>query len=101
MRVLLVLFTLVLFTSSPAFSLTVEEIIRLKGAGVSEEIIALLIEKEAESRILSPDRTVGMGEIILPDGRRNFIYYSVTSPTLEKEPLSQVIIPFWAIKVSP
>lgn len=67
-----------------AFALTIEEIIKLKKAGVSDETIQLLIktghEERERQRRYDPARMVGSKEIILPDGRKQVIYYSVTDP---------------------
>ncbi len=103
-RVLMVFFFIVFpnfLHLAPAFSLTVEEVLKLKKAGVSEETIRFLGELEAKVQASSPDRSVGMKEIVLPDGGRRFIYYSVTPPELEKETPVYQIPPLWQIELTP
>ncbi len=82
--VLSCLFCFLLASSQDLFALTVDEIIQLKKAGVSDETIQSLIKSESEERQrqerYDPSRTVGSKEIVLPDGRRQIIYYSITDP---------------------
>lgn len=76
----LVLFFIPVFAAGTC-ALTVDEIIRLKNAGVSDETIQLLIRRESEEREKhDPSRIVGRKEITLPDGRRQIIYYSISDP---------------------
>ena len=60
----------------PLHALTVEEIIRLKEAGVEDRTIQLLIEKDKE-------KGLGTAEIERPEGGRDKIHYSTTSPEEE------------------
>ncbi len=75
---------IVLLWAAGSLALSVDEIIKLKKAGVSDETIQTLIKAENEERErqrrYDPARTVGSKEITLPDGRRQIIYYSVTDP---------------------
>lgn len=48
-----------LFGASPAFSLTPEEVLKLKAAGVSEETLQLMLQKEQEDKV--PSRTLEQG----------------------------------------
>ena len=71
---LLLLFTLIssLLNVLPAYALTVEEVIRLKEAGVDEKTIQLLIEQDKA-------KSLGVKEIERPEGGRDKIYYSTAT----------------------
>jgi hypothetical protein len=60
----------------PLYGLTVEEVLRLKQAGVGEETIRMLIQEESS-------KTLGVREVERPDGGKDKIYYSITSPEEE------------------
>jgi len=58
-----------------SFALTVEEVIKLKKAGVSDETIQLMIQHEMQREKLSdPYKNIGVREIREPDGRSATIY---------------------------
>ena len=58
-----------------SFALNVEEVIKLKKAGVSDETIQLMIQHEMQREKLSdPYKNIGVREIREPDGRRATIY---------------------------
>ena len=75
---LLICFLLVAF---PLYALTVEEVIRLKEAGVDDKTIQMLIEEDKA-------KSVGVKEIERPEGGRDKIYYSIT-PSEEETRRSQ------------
>ncbi len=81
---IIVCLIMIFWFTTGAFALTIEEIMKLKKAGVSDETIQLLIKTEHEERErqrrYDPARMVGSKEITLPDGRKQVIYYSVTDP---------------------
>jgi hypothetical protein len=60
----------------PLYALTVEEVIRLKEAGVDEKTIQMLIEE-------GKARSLGVTEVERPEGGRDKIYYSITPPEEE------------------
>jgi hypothetical protein len=64
-------------------ALTVDEIIKLKQAGVEDRTIQLLIEKEKVKR----EGTSGLGvkETTRPDGGKDVTYFSVTTPEEERK----------------
>ena len=64
-------------------ALTVDEIIKLKQAGVEDRTIQLLIEKEKAER----EGTSGLGvkETVRPDGGKDVTYFSVTTPEEERK----------------
>jgi hypothetical protein len=64
-------------------ALTVDEIIKLKQAGVEDRTIQLLIEREKAER----EGTSGLGvkETVRPDGGKDVTYFSVTTPEEERK----------------
>jgi hypothetical protein len=64
-------------------ALTVDEIIKLKQAGVEDRTIQLLIEQEKVKR----EATGGLGvkETTRPDGGKDVTYFSVTTPEEERK----------------
>jgi len=58
------------------YALTVEEVIRLKEAGVDDKTIQMLIEEDKA-------KSLGVKEIERPEGGRDKIYYSITPPEEE------------------
>ncbi len=64
-------------------ALTVEEIIRLKEAGVDDRTIQLLVEREMMKR--ENVQGIGVREIERPDGSRDKTYFSVVSPEEEEK----------------
>ena len=72
--VLAALSTIDLFFSPSGFALTPEEVLKLKAAGVSDETIQLMIQKEQEDKVPAEMRQQGyatdqMGTWKLKDGR--------------------------------
>ena len=74
-RYTLVTVTIVLFLPLVSFALTVEEVITLKKAGVSDEVIQLMIQQEMQEEKLSdPYKNMGVRKIEEPDGGSATIY---------------------------
>jgi hypothetical protein len=71
-----VLLCILLFSLSPiSFALTVEEVIKLKKEGVSDETIQLMIEQEMLGvKLADPYKNMGVQEIKKPDGKSSTIY---------------------------
>jgi len=67
---------ILLFSLSPiSFALTVEEVIKLKKEGVSDETIQLMIEQEMQgAKLADPYKNMGVKEIKKPDGNSSTIY---------------------------
>lgn len=58
-----------------SFSLTVEEVITLKKAGVSDETIQLMIQQEMMSKKLAdPYKNIGVRKVVEPDGKSATVY---------------------------
>ncbi len=77
---------IVLLEASVAFPLTPEEVLKLKAAGVSEETIQMMLQKEREDKIPAKMREQGyatehMGTWKLQDGR------TITSTGKRRQPL--------------
>ena len=71
----LVTVAIVLFLPLVSFALTVEEVITLKKAGVSDEVIQLMIQQEMQEEKLSdPYKNMGVRKIQEPDGGSATIY---------------------------
>ena len=71
----LLIFTTVLFLPFVSFALTVEEVIKLKKAGVSDETIQLMIQQEMQQEKLSdPYKNMGVRKTEEPDGGGATIY---------------------------
>ena len=83
MRRLLLIAFLTLIATSPAYSLTVEEILALKKAGVSEETIQMLLEREREDKAMA----LRAGTWKLPDGR---VVYSTEGGSTSTQPYQEV-----------
>ena len=67
--------TLLIFMTSIAFALTVEEVIQLKKEGVSDETIQLMIQHEMQREQLSdPETEMGVRRVEEPDGRSATVY---------------------------
>ena len=64
------------FMVSPLCALTVDEVIRLKEAGVDDKTIQMLIEQER--MIQEETKGLGVKEIEKPGGVKDKIYYSIT-----------------------
>jgi len=78
--------TLFFSLASSPFALTVEEVIRLKKEGVTDETIQLMIEQEMLDATLSdPDRNMGVRRVEEPDGRGSTVYSTGTAKD-RKEP---------------
>ncbi len=74
-RNILFLITFVLLLPRISFSLTVEEVIKLKKAGVDNKTIQLMIQQEMQREKLSdPYKNIGVRKIEEPDGRSATIY---------------------------
>lgn len=78
-----------ILTASPAPGLTLEEIIRLKEAGVSDETIQKYIELEKErlrrERTPAPGAVMGRRTVRGPDGKKKVIIYSIQDPAKVRE----------------
>ncbi len=76
--------TLVFFLTSSPCALTVEEVLQLRNAGVSDETIQLMIEQEMLRESSSdPDRNMGVRRVEEPDGRKSTIYSTGTAEDRE------------------
>ena len=74
-RNILFLIIFVLLLPCVTFSLTVEEVIKLKKAGVDNKTIQLMIQQEMQREKLSdPYKNIGVRKIEEPDGRSTTIY---------------------------
>ena len=74
-RYTLLTVTIVLFLPLVSFALTVDEVIKLKKAGVSDETIQLMIQQEMQEEKLSdPYKNMGVRKIKEPDGGSATIY---------------------------
>ena len=72
---LLFVMTVIFFLPRVSFSLTVEEVIKLKKAGVSDETIQLMIQQETVSKKASdPYKNIGVRKVTEPDGRSATVY---------------------------
>ncbi len=71
-------FLSVLFFAANAHALTLDEIIRLVEAGVEDRTIQMLMQQEKADR--EGNGGVGVREIKRPDGRKDIIYTSVSTP---------------------
>ena len=67
------------FLATTASPVTVEEILRLKKAGVSDETIQRYIELE-KLRLRGPGRFMGRKTVVGPDGKKRVIIYSIEDP---------------------
>lgn len=68
---------------SQAFALNVEDLLRLKRAGVSDETLQLFIQLELEkvhAQTVGPGRTMGQRTVEGPDGKKRVIRYSIEDP---------------------
>ena len=65
------------------YALTVEQIIKLKEAGVEDRTIQMLIQQEELTR--EDKEGVGVKETTRPDGGRDKIYYAVTTSEEERK----------------
>ena len=72
---LLFVMTVIFFLPRVSFSLTVEEVIKLKKAGVSDETIQLMIQQETVSKKADdPYKNIGVRKVTEPDGRSSTVY---------------------------
>lgn len=72
---LLFVMTVIFFLPCVSFSLTVEEVVKLKKAGVSDETIQLMIQQETVSKKTSdPYKNIGVRKVTEPDGRSSTVY---------------------------
>jgi len=75
LRKTIVIVAIFFFLPQLSFSLTVEEVIKLKKAGVSKETIQLMIQQEMQREELSdPYKNIGVRKIKKPDGKSSTIY---------------------------
>ncbi|MFH1626467.1 MAG: hypothetical protein ABID54_15110 [Pseudomonadota bacterium] len=87
----LIIFSFSLMISNGVSALTVEEIIKLKKAGVSDETIQMLIrqeqQKKGETKESSPNpyKTMGTWEVKDPDGKEATIYTTGSGEDQEKD----------------
>ncbi len=69
------LVAIILFIPFISFSLTVDEVIKLKKAGVSDETIQLMIQHKMMSEKLSdPYKNIGVRKVKEPDGSSATVY---------------------------
>ncbi|MBW1854787.1 MAG: hypothetical protein JRJ00_08945 [Deltaproteobacteria bacterium] len=74
-RKTIVIAAIIFFLPHLTFSLTVEEVIKLRKAGVSDETIQLMIQQEMQREELSdPYKNIGVRKIKKPDGKSSTIY---------------------------
>ncbi len=74
-RKTIVIVAIIFFLPHLSFSLTVEEVIKLRKAGVSDETIQLMIQQEMQREELSdPYKNIGVRKIKKPDGKSSTIY---------------------------
>ena len=91
-----IIISLYLITCNGVSALTVDEIVKLKKAGVSDETIQMMIrleqEKSGETNSSSPDpyKTIGTWEVKDPDGREATIYTTGTGKDKEEEDQERV-----------
>ena len=72
---LLFVMTVIFLLSRVSFSLTVEEVVKLKKAGVSDETIQLMIQQETVSKKTSdPYKNIGVRKVTETDGRSSTVY---------------------------
>ena len=72
---LLFVMTVIFFLPRVSFSLTVEEVVKLKKAGVSDETIQLMIQQETVSKKADdPYKNIGVRKVTEPDGRSSTVY---------------------------
>ena len=64
------------FVAVPLSALTVDEVIRLKEAGVEDKTIQMLIEQERMTQ--GETKGLGVKEIEKPGGGKDKLYYSIT-----------------------
>ena len=82
---LLFVMTVVFFLPSVSFSLTTEEVIKLKKAGVSDETIQLMIQQEKTSKKADdPYKNTGVRKVTEPDGRSSTVYSTGENDDREK-----------------
>ncbi len=71
----LVLCIMLFLQSHVSFALTIEEVIKLKKEGISDETIQLMIRQEMQKEKLSdPYKNMGVRELNNPDGTSSTIY---------------------------
>ena len=84
---------LVIALGPSASALTVEELLSLRKAGVSDETIRLFIQLELErgrAQSIGPGRTMGKKTVLGPDGKKRVITYSIEDPErIRRERLEQ------------
>jgi len=74
-RKTIVIAATLLFLPHLSFSLTVEEVIKLKKAGVNDDTIQLMIQQEMQKEELSdPYKNIGVRKIKKSDGKSSTIY---------------------------
>ena len=74
---LLFAMTISFFLPCVSFSLTVEEVLKLKKEGVSDETIQLMIQHEMmNARVSDPYKNMGVRKVKEPDGRSATVYSS-------------------------
>lgn len=67
----------VFFFTIPLFALTIDQIIKLKEAGVDDRTIQMLIEQEKKGQ--EAKEGLGVKEVPRPEGGKDKIYYSTTT----------------------
>ena len=82
---LLFVMIVIFFLPRVSFSLTVEEVVKLKKAGVSDETIQLMIQQETVSKKADdPYKNTGVRKVTEPDGRSSTVYSTGESDDREK-----------------
>ena len=82
---LLFVMTIIFFLPRVSFSLTTEEVIKLKKAGVSDETIQLMIQQEKTSKKADdPYKNTGVRKVTEPDGRSSTVYSTGENDDREK-----------------
>ncbi len=82
---LLFVMIVIFFLPRVSFSLTVEEVVKLKKAGVSDETIQLMIQQETVSKKADdPYKNTGVRKVTEPDGRSSTVYSTGENDDREK-----------------
>lgn len=86
-KVILLIGTVMLLIFMPPrlLALTVEELLHLKQAGVSDETLRFYILLELDkvrAQSMGPGRTVGQRTIVGSDGKKRIVTYSIEDPEM-------------------
>jgi hypothetical protein len=72
--------TILCLIAAPTQALTVEELLKLKEAGVSDETIQLFLRLEMERLRQQGSSTMGQRVVTGPDGKKRVITYFIEDP---------------------